>query len=342
MLRVFRTLRDSIQIMDNRWDRKPGWIPYDLVLYNEDFLIEWCFIGQVILSDSWFEYTVNKAKRSMSNRQKPVYTRPDFLDQIQVRDKILDPAGFIYHASRTGSTLVSQMLSVSTRLSVLAEPPIIESMINHSATASYEDADKEKLPSRIYKIIQILSGKRLDDEEKVIIKFESEQIFDLDLFESIYPEVPWIYLLREPVYILYSHRKKRGRQMVPGMIATPRLDLKNNEIDPAQLDEYCAMMLEKYYASALRHLRAGKGKAVHYRRLPDFVLEELNEIFGLDLTIEEIVRMKKRSQYDSKKPYEIFGNEDRNRPGEIPSELKEMAQKRLMPLYEQLSEFDCS
>ena len=138
--------------------------------------------------------------------------------------------------------------------------------------------------------------------------------------------MPWIYLFLPPETILLSHSRQRGRQMIPYLVHPEHLGLHREEIGPALLDEYCAQMLEQ--------LEAEHGRAVHYRRLPEYGWREAAERFKLRLTDEEIDAMRVRSRLDSERrtqqqPY----TGSASRSAVIPDTLRALAGGRLQALY---------
>ncbi|MEY2933348.1 MAG: hypothetical protein RL033_4097, partial [Pseudomonadota bacterium] len=107
---------------------EPGWIPFDLVQQGSHLLIEWRCIGEASFTDPWLEDTVRANGPARNGGLAPRRTPLEVLDEPLVCDS-LEPRGLIFHASRTGSTLITQMLSRSPRLCVLSEPPIVEALI---------------------------------------------------------------------------------------------------------------------------------------------------------------------------------------------------------------------
>jgi len=311
----------------------PGWIPFDLAPGDDRPLLEWRFIGQARLSHPWFEMTVHRHRHAFGGGVRPRYTAIDVLDRApEVADR-LPLAGIIHHTSRAGSTLMTQMYACSPRLSVLSEPPIIESLIDWSHGQG--ESERDRLASRLQAAIGYLGRRRLAGEELLLLKAESEHALHLPLFERCFPGVPWIYLFREPAAILHSHFRQRGRQMVPFMVQPERLGKRRAEIEPARLDEYCALVLERTFEAAITMLESGRGRAVHYRRLPDYTVREAAHLFSLALTPDEVETMRARSRADSKTPGQVYAG-GASREAAMRESIKALANGRLTELYERL------
>lgn len=315
-------------------DMPLGWIPFDLVREEAEYLLEWRFLGGARFVDPWLEDTVRRNGPSRNGGFRPRRTAIDILDDPPPSDR-LPLSGIIFHASRTGSTLVAQLLSRSPRLCVLAEPPILESLFEGSHARP--PAEQAKLGRRIETALAYLGRRRDASEQKLILKVESHHILELPLFERSFPGVPWLFLFRAPEAILRSQRRQRGRQMVPGMIAPGRLEASADAIDPAQLDDYATLVLQRTFEAALLHLNAGTGHAVHYRALPECVWGQIGGLFGLELTDTEVAAMRAHSRYDAKNPRQLFAD----RPPELDTPISPAGinptRDRLQQLYARLN-----
>ena len=292
----------------NHSDRTPnraGWVPFDLVVRDRKASVQWRFIGDERPRRPFFEDAVRR--RAPLAGSGVLHTSLEALDRPPAAQP-LPLAGIIHHASRCGSTLLCSMLACSPRFTVLAEPPIIESLIDWSHRRGGEELNR--LPARLAHALQWLRLRRRKEEERIILKTESQQILDRPLIASLHPEVPWIFLFRPPERILRSHRKQRGRQMVPRLIHPPRLGLTEQTLNCADLDGYCAHVTARTLAAAVRPLAArngrSPGRAVHYQKLPSFAWEELDPLFALDLTKREIEAMRAITSRDAKSPHQPF------------------------------------
>ena len=313
-----------------------GWLPFDLTRAEEGARLEWRHIGETPLREPWFENSLNRHGRPPMSTYPPQRTPIEILDRPPPADP-LPLAGIVFHASRCGSTLLGQLLGRSPRLSIFSEPPIIESLMEWSHQR--DAATQARLAPRLAAALAHLRHRRIATEERAILKLESQHILDLPLFERLFPGVPWVFLYREPLAILHSQHRRRGRQMVPGMVAAERLGLDPAEIEPARLDDYCALQLQRTFEAAIHHLASGRGRAIHYRRLPRFAWEEADTLFGLGLDAGEIADMERQSRFDAKNPTLCFdgGNSRRAAP---PAELERLAQGPLARLYDELERLE--
>lgn len=105
-------------------------------------------------------------------------------------------------------------------------------------------------------------------------------------------------MIHERGKVLSSHRRQRGRQMVPGLVeaAMPPLDFAPPL--PGDLDGYCANMLAHFFDSACRH--ADELIFINYSQLPHLVWDGLLEYFAVSPAPALLETMKSRSSIHSK------------------------------------------
>jgi len=92
--------------------------------------VEWLDVGTLRFTDPFFENTVRRAGRRAER-----WTQP--LESLTGIAPGPGPAGLIFHVSRCGSTLISQMLSTAGQL-VLSEPPPVDGIfrLHHAGVFS--------------------------------------------------------------------------------------------------------------------------------------------------------------------------------------------------------------
>lgn len=92
-------------------DQLTGWIPIRLYWNASTPVIDWCWVGTRRFTDLFFGHTIDACLRlpfsSLFRPQTPI----DALRERHAMEPGLQPRGFIFHMSRCGSTLVSQMLA---------------------------------------------------------------------------------------------------------------------------------------------------------------------------------------------------------------------------------------
>ncbi len=129
-------------------------------------------------------------------------TRLLLLEQIDTTEASvgLPVTGFIYHTSHCGSTLLGRMLGAAPEVRVVSEPEALNGLLLSYALGNLpREAALAKLRVVIDAYRQPLPGKQY-----LIFKLSSWNIFMADLFQELFPTVPWFYLDREVGEVVHS------------------------------------------------------------------------------------------------------------------------------------------
>lgn len=290
-----------------------GWYP---VTVGSDGLW-WRFFGEKRFSEPFFHDTLTRLGHE---RRECLHTA---FDAPAVFDDALAPAAFVFHVSRCGSTLLTQLLASSPECIALSEPPAIDSFLRRYHEGSIR-GDAEKI---LRGIVAALGQKRYAEERHLFIKLDSWHIASLPLFRRAFPDTPFLFMYREPDKVLASHRRQRGRQMVPGLVnaALPRsASLPDASGD---LDAYCVSVLEYFFGCACLH--AGELIFINYRQMPQLAWEGLPDLLGVPLAPEILDAMRRRASQHSKWG-EVFAGD----PPALEHEGEPCAP--IHPLYEKL------
>src|SRR5688500_14155098 len=87
------------------------WIPVRGYWREDRAFVDWCFLGKERLTEPFFDDSIVKRFRQPFNLLFRHQTPFEFLGELAEFSKGLKPTGFIFHLSRCGSTLVSQMFA---------------------------------------------------------------------------------------------------------------------------------------------------------------------------------------------------------------------------------------
>src|SRR5437660_536531 len=105
-----------------------GWIPVCLDWRYPEPTVRWCHLGQEPFSEPFFDSTVQLVLQRPFNALFAHETPIGSLEGWHERSPGLAPSGFIFHMSRCGSTLVSQMLAALPRNVVVSEAGPLDSI----------------------------------------------------------------------------------------------------------------------------------------------------------------------------------------------------------------------
>lgn len=287
-----RALLRGVDLQQDEVESLLGWYP---VVVRSDKLW-WRFFGEKKFSEPFFYDTVSRLDR---DKRLCLQTSFAALDNFE---NTLAPTAFIFHVSRCGSTLLSQLFAALPSCVVMSEPPAIDSFLSvYHAQPAQSGAEKT-----LRQLVGALGQKRFGHERHLFIKLDSWHINSLPLFRKAFPSTPFIFMYRKPDEVLASHRRQRGRQMVPGLIDPALLELGPPPLSPGDLDGYCVKVLAHFFSAACR--QAEELVLLNYNQLPQIVWSELLDLFSVSCAPEEIESMKSRSGLHSKSAVKFSGD----------------------------------
>ena len=252
-----------------------GWLPAKLKIREQaPPLVQWIHAPERRFTEPFFEDSV---RRLLRHPLTAFTLCESALPSVSSR-----PAGFIFHMSRCGSTLISRGLAALDRCFVVSEAPPVDQIIQCAAP----DSDRIEW-------LRNLTG-ALAGERPLIIKFDAWHIHNFALIHAAFPDTPWVFVYRDPVEVLVSHLRQPGLHMIPPA---------NSELPRA---EQCAEVLAGLLSSALAAREAAGGLFVNYTELPDAIGDRIAGHFGLTLSVAERTVLREACLLDAKNPYINF------------------------------------
>lgn len=262
----------------------------------------------------------------------------------------------MFHESRVGSTMVSNLLTTLGR--VYSEPyPIYTAMTSCSARWDGQlssDCDAKKQRRLLQDVIYMMQRANTKEPsgsnapKRVFFKFGSRLTPHISKLTELFPHTPWVFLYRDPIEVLVSHQKKSSclsKTYLPEDIkeAIGRRGAGNQSVWAKHDIQFCAAQLAGICEAALQHLRPN-GRLVNHQQLP---IELWNEVlpnhFGIAATGNEQQRMEQLSGVYSKRRRDIDGgrewkgDEVRKHIDSTP-ETRSAASTFLQPTYTKLEE----
>ena len=300
------------------------WMPVRVYPDDGRYFVDWCWMGDARFIEPFFDLTIEKRMRLPFNLAFRHRTPVETLKEV---DRGLDPTGFIFHMSRCGSTLVSQMLAAVGSNIVISEAPPVDNVIRSAA-------GRDKRIEMLRDLVGAYARPR-NGERHFFIKFDSWSTLDLDLVEEAFPNVPWVFLYREPVEVIASHMIKRGSQMVPGAMQhlLPGLDLMN--VLQMSAEEYCARVLGRFCDAAITRAESPGAMFVNYDRLPE-ALSAILKHFGVEFSVTDMERMNAAASFDAKTPGVTFTPDSERKRAGATDEARRAA-ALLEPLHQRLT-----
>jgi hypothetical protein len=277
------------------------WFPVAIREEENSPVVWWNFAGDRRFTEPFFEDTFTSIPPDSRLSCK---TSPESLAQFSGLD-CLEPSAFIFHTSRCGSTLLTQLLATLPRCIVIAESPAIDSSLNLCLHDATQDRGVEILKG----VVRALGQRRNKDERYLFIKLDSWHIIHLPLIRMAFPDTPCFLIYRNPSEIFLSHRRQRGSQMVPGLLNPEMVGLDSESTDTVDPDAYCLKVLSSFFRSATLHAKSEGLLLINYSQLPVLIWTRFAQFFSISLSASEVRFMKARSTRHSKHPHDPFSKD---------------------------------
>jgi hypothetical protein len=278
-----------------------GWLPVRSRWRGRALWLDWAYVGPAPLREPFFEHSAARWLAKPFNRLFRYATPVDALADAQ--HPHLTPTGFIFHMSRCGSTLVSQMLAASPRHIVISEAGSIDAVVQ--ARRTRPELTEQEQVATLRAVVGALGRLRSGEEQHVFVKLDSWHAMALPLFRRAFPGTPWIFLYREPVEILVSQFRKRGMHMIPGLLG----DVFDQTPSEASPETYCRLVLARIGDSVLQNYAPGEGLLVNHAGLPDAVLTDVLPHFGVRCSASDRAAMAEVARRDAKSPHLPFAGD---------------------------------
>jgi hypothetical protein len=311
-----------------------GWVPIRIYWNEGRPLIDWCWVGTRRFTEPFFDHTIEACLRlPFANLCRP-QTGIDLLRERHAVNPGLEPRGFIFHMSRCGSTLLSQVLAALPQNVMISEAGAIDAVLR--ARFREPSLTDEQRANWLLWTVSALAQRRTGDEEQLFIKFDSWNVLDFPLIQRAFPGVPWIFLYRNPIEVLASQFARRGAHMVPGGIEPELFGMRLEEVFKMQHEEYCARVLARICEAALHYHQSCAGMMVNYEQLPEIVWTGVADFFGLGVTDANLETFRRVAKLDAKNPALGFENDSQSKQKKASEALRAASATWLAPIYDRL------
>lgn len=315
-----------------------GWVPVSARVEGDQLWADLCLLEDRRFIEPFFEDTIT---RCMYEPFHAVFRRrvdAEGLAGWLRSNPPLPVAGFIFHMSRCGSTLVSQLLAASAAHRVMSEAGPIDVALRGGTPGSVDDATRV---AWLRAMVGMLGQAGSLGAARLFVKFDSWHASLLPLIQRAFPSVPWILMIRDPVEVIVSHLRRPGAQMVPGMVGytPPGVDPQSAWALPRA--EYCARMLGalcEAAEAALEGAHPGLARVVDYASLPEVLDPVVWPHFGLRPDAAWRAAMAEVSSRHAKEPSLPFEPDGAGKRAEADEAAREAALRWVGPVWQRLRE----
>lgn len=311
---------DKIQLAGN-------WLPYRYHAKNR--CIHWCLpAGHA--TEPFQDETISRYRQTVLVNQ--FITPKTALSSLDIQAQAVQPitpAGFIFHLSRCGSTLISGCLSELDTTCVFSESPVLTEIL---LDQTLEEAAQQQHLQQLINLQACVFPTRPD----VVIKWNAWDIFRWDLIRAIYPQVPVVFLVRNPVEILASHQRSAGRHMSGDSVLAAHYPELAPPVKDENMLDFRVRVLAVLLTMMEKHCHEVSVKIV------DYVQVDLNKIyaicnyFALTKSSERMLLVAQRMQVNAKSLGQSFCGDSEQKREHFSAPDKTLIESRLLPLYQQV------
>jgi hypothetical protein len=313
------------------------WLPIGVALDHTGAqtgaYVDWARFGREPMRAPFYEDEIRRALSLPFNRAFRYRTGFAALTAPTALAESALPSGFIFHMSRCGSTLAAQMLAALDDSIVISEAAPIDSAVQ--LARNLPDA---AAVTALRAIVAAFGRRRAGAIEciasRYVLKLDCWHTLALPLFRRAFPDVPWLFLYRDPVEVLVSQMRQRGMQMVPQFLPPGFYGIADAD-SPSQ-EDYCARVLAAICQAVLDHHALGGGLVLNYRQLPDAVFTAVLPHFGIACSDEERDAMHRAARQDAKAPGLPFAGDAETKRGAASDVVRDAAARHLGAIYDRL------
>lgn len=308
------------------------WLPTGIRHTGEDWQVDWCRFGRdAALREPFFNDSVAVAMRSPFNQAFGRTTPLAMLCDWQRRSPGLPPTAFVFHVSRCGSTLLAQMLARLDSHIVLSEPPPLDALLR----AHYEHPVTASQQARwISALLSAYGQRRRGTERALVIKLDAWNLFELPQLRTLYPDVPCLFLYRDPHEVVASHLRSPGRHTVPGLIGKTPLAWADDGTAARSRPAHVARIVGRLLDAGWRACRQHGAIPVNYLELPHALGDRLAAPLGV--RPDDLATIAEAGGWHAKRPGEPFVADGAAKRDELAGDAREAVAQWASPAYRAL------
>lgn len=274
-------------------------MPVDAVVVDGRPGLLWMQMSDVTFSEPFFQQTIDRVRAENPDRPER-FTEFDALlqlDQILTR---VEPAGFIFHSSRCGSTLLANACRCLNNSIVLSEPNPVDKLVARFITDAVDHV-KESLYSVLLRAVVNALGQREVGEQRLFVKFACCSISQLERIRRIWPQVPWIFLYRHPIETIVSNVLNLPAWLVDDdhRILAHITGTSPAEVVEMSIEELCARSIGSFFSTA-HTLANDNSMLLNYNQLSLPAICDILKFFNVPPSADELERIASGTRIYSK------------------------------------------
>ena len=278
---------------------EPGWMPVDAVIVDGRPGLLWMQMADVSFSEPFFQQTVDRVRAAHPDRTER-FTEFDALLQLDQILPRVEPAGFIFHSSRCGSTLLANACRSVNGSVVLSEANAIDKLVARFITDA-DDPVKESIYLVCLRAVVNALAQHESGEHGVFVKFACCSVSQLERIRRIWPNVPWIFLYRDPIETIVSNVSNPPAWLLDDdrRILAHITGTSPAHVADMSLEERCARSIGSFFLTA-HTLANDNSMLLNYNQLSLPAISNILKFFNVRASTEELERIASGTRIYSK------------------------------------------
>jgi len=321
-----------------------GFIP---VAITEEYRVIWLDVGDYPYKEWKFRYaTANLIEKQ--GLGDCFTTDIEFLANeniaINEQHELHNPAGFIFHMSKCGSTLMSKVLDQPETQMIIKEPtPLHENLWQYLTNNWQTPVELTEHNLRLIRnLIQMLGRPRLANQQSYYVRFRSWNIAFVEAIQTAFPDTPSLFMYRDPVKVMASilNKPTTGLPRLNDSGAAAFITGKSQ----AELKQMDALHYFTSFYKQYLHLSLTKMNKTHYLNYRQLNKQNLDQIlrtaYNYSATENDLLLMQ--SQFDTYSKDDTgtvqFTSDTTEKQKLVTPAMSNAAEKHLMDMYQSLEE----
>jgi hypothetical protein len=316
------------------------YIPYAVDFGKDAVSVQWTGTKGLNLSKPFFRQTIDDLHAHSALRRKQ--STLEYLEQIALVHR---PHGLIFHVSRCGSTVLSNILQSLERCVVLSEPqPLTAMTLPYKESLWHISSDhweRKRIPYCQAMFNALVGGFAASGADRFYIKFASWSLLMLDEILKVWPGVPWLLIFRDPLEVMVSNLRDKAGWV--GLRNNPEIaemvtGIDRQEIMSISIAEFSSRILGQFFERGLHNLRQSNGMPFPYTRLSVRNIMHVLSFLGVPENRINAEAIRNGLTYYSKDPtgQQKFVSDSGRKHREASDEIIFYTQRFAVPAYEEL------
>ncbi len=284
-----------------------SWKPVNVVINPVAANVDWAMLDIAGLNNPFFDRGVDAYLKNNPGCARKT-TGLNQLINFSDKEDCIRPAGFIFHVSRCGSTLLSSLIQSLSGNVVIAEAQPISAVLSPYSKMwplkrkEWSAIRQPLLRGTINALLPGCTEKR--EETRYFIKFTSWNTIMLDLVLDTWPQVPWAFIYRNPAEVIASCLNSapawlRNVHCPAGVASILNVGLR--DFNRMRVEEYYARLLSHYLDRAANRV-CSNAMILDYENLTPENISLILGFFGITSSPEDVTHIKETMKYYSKSP----------------------------------------